>query len=79
MIAIIYTDGVIKCDDLKNECQQQKWIPITVYRDKNDNITVICFEDVKIAKQFAKRNFPKEWIKGAISLTDDDIESIKNS
>lgn len=78
MIAIIYTDGLIKCDDLKNECQHQKWIPITVYKDKNHNITVICFEDVKIAKQFAKRNFPKEWIKGAISLADDDIEFIKN-
>lgn len=74
MIALIYSDGSIMQDDLKNECQQQKWIPITVKKDKSNNVTVICFECYKVAKSFAKRNFPKNWIKGSITLCDDDLE-----
>ena len=78
MLALIYSDGSIEKDDLKNECQSQKWIPLAVKKDKNNEITVICFNDYKDALKFSKRNFPKNWIKGSITLSEVELNFIKN-
>jgi hypothetical protein len=36
------------------------------------------FLDEKIAKSFIKRNLPKEWQKGAVTLCDEDLKHLRN-
>lgn len=76
MIALIYSDGSISPTDLKKECQNQKWIPLAVVKDKVEQIFVICFNSQDIARKFSKRNFPKNWIQGSIKLSDADLNFI---
>jgi len=76
MIALVYSDGCISQSELKNECQAQQWIPLAVKRDLHNNVWVLGFSDPNVAKQFARRNFPKNWIKGSIMLCDEDLQFI---
>ena len=31
---IIFNDGSLTVEDFKNECQKEKWLPLTVLREK---------------------------------------------
>ena len=74
MFAILHTDGNLKLKDLYTECRDQKWIPILTYENK-----VVCFHFQDVAKRFAKRNLPKDWLTGAIQLDRDAIKKIRDS
>jgi hypothetical protein len=81
MICILFTDGVMNQHDIVSECKTQKWVPICVYREKSvvDAVpTVIGFNDQEMAKKFAKRNLPKDWVRGGVKLADEDVKWIKD-
>jgi len=81
MICILFTDGILKLHEIAKECKKDKWVPVCVYREKLvvDGVpTVIGFNSQEIAKKFAKRNLPKEWLRGSIRLTEESITWIKN-
>jgi hypothetical protein len=81
MICVVYTDGLLKVREIAKECKKQKWIPICVYREKsavNKVPTVIIFHNQSIAKQFAKRNLPKEWPLATIQMHQNDLAFIKS-
>lgn len=78
MFAVIFSDGEIKLDDLKNDCREHLWIPIAVHKDRDGSVTVLCFNEADTAKRFAKRNIPKTWVHGAVLLNDDQIAFINS-
>lgn len=73
MIVLLYSDGILSINDILKECKIQKWFPICAQGN-----TVIGFNDPEIAKKFAKRNFPKNWIRGGIRINENDINWIKS-
>jgi hypothetical protein len=77
MFAIVFSDGQIKFSEINKECREEKWIPIAVLRYQDESISVPCFEINDTAKQFAKRNFPKNWVQAAILLGDNELEFIE--
>lgn len=77
MIAILCTDGAMSLADVQRECKN-KWVPVLVYRKKDNPPTVITFNTEEAAKRFAKRNIRKGWLLGAVYLGDEGIEYIKN-
>lgn len=79
MICILFTDGVLKLHEI-DECKKEKWVPLCVYREKStDGVpTVIGFDNQEIAKKFAKRNLPKDWLRGCVELVEEDVAWIKD-
>jgi hypothetical protein len=77
MIAIICTDGQMEITDIRKECKSQRWIPIFVYRTAQE-IVVPLFSDDYVAKSFIKRNFPPNWVRGGIILSNEDVAWIKS-
>ena len=77
VFAVICSDGAIANRDDVNQCQREKWLPIaaTVSGDKT---TVILFYDLQVAVKFIKRNFPKEWTRGIINLTNSQLEWMRD-
>jgi hypothetical protein len=79
MFAIICTDGQITLSQLRSECVKGKWVPLLIYRNKETKLPILpIFNSLDIARQFSKRNLPKEWLKGCVSLTDVDMVAIDN-
>lgn len=78
MFAVIFSDGEIKLDDLRDDCREHLWIPIAVCKDRIGSVTVLCFSCPDTAKRFAKRNMPKAWVQGAVLLDDDQIAFINS-
>lgn len=81
MIAILFTDGQIKLNEVYDECSQGQWIPVMVYRPKGQPEappTVIVCNTEDTAKRFVKRNLDKKWLQGAILLGDEEIKWIKD-
>lgn len=78
MYAVLCSDGMIDVTAILKECRHQKWAPIVSYRKNSaPAITIIpVFDDPNIAKNFAKRNLPKDWLRGAVFLTPKNIEWI---
>lgn len=78
VIAVLYTDGQMRVENISKECVSGKWIPILVYRHKNSETPVVpVFLIQDTARTFSKRNLPKEWQHGAVTLSEEDIEIIK--
>jgi len=78
MIAILYTDGQMRLNEVSRECVSGKWIPVLVYRIKDSEapiLPVFLLQDT--ARAFSKRNLPKNWQHGAVTLTDEDVAAIK--
>lgn len=75
MFAILCTDGELDYKAVIKECRPEKWIPLFAYYEaKSPNKPIIpLFHDDNTAKNFAKRNFPKEWLKGAVFVTPENI------
>lgn len=79
MWAVLCTDGEMDSQAVRNECVSQKWVPLFVYRiNPEDSPIVPTFNDPLVAKKFAKRNLSKDWVCGAVRLSDRDIEWIKD-
>lgn len=78
MFAVLCTDGELDLNAVRNECVPGKWVPVFVYKVNADDSPIVpVFRDAITAKKFAKRNLPKNWMLGAVELTDRDIEWIK--
>lgn len=75
MIAIINTDGQIKINEIQKECIAGKWIPLLILNKNNKKILPV-FNLPDIARNFIKRNLPKNWTHGCVFLSDSDIEKI---
>ena len=73
---IIFSNGQVNLSELSFECREKKWIPLAAIKHKNGSIHIPCFDTNDLAKQFAKRNLPKEWIRGAIKLGENEINFI---
>lgn len=78
MIAALCSNGQIELGELSTDCRKDKWIPIAILRDKNDSVIVPTFVHETIVKKFCKRNFPKNWVIGAVLLSDNDLAFIRN-
>ena len=79
MMAILCTDGQLNYRSLQDECVKGSWIPLLVYQKINENhiyLPVFSIEDT--AKDFIKRNLPKQWTHAGINLSNKDIEIICN-
>lgn len=77
MIAILCTEGRMKYQEIKEECPSGKWAPIFCYIEDSKTKVPVFFEE-QVAIAFVRRNLPKDWVKGAVILTDRDLEWIKN-
>lgn len=85
MYAALYNDAQLDVQAIHNECGHDRWIPLMVYRPKDDPEglpRLIVFEDLRIVQRFVNRNITLEmvkkgWIRGSISLITDDIRLIK--
>lgn len=73
---IIFNDGSLTVEDFKKECQKEKWLPLTVLREKATGDThVPIFNNSNTAHNFMKRNFNTgEHACGITILTDEDVE-----
>ena len=73
---IIFNDGSLDIKDFREECQKDKWLPLTVLRKKNEGITYVpVFNNSNTAHNFMKRNFDTDkYTCGIIILTQEDIE-----
>ena len=78
--AIIFNDGNLLPNDFKSECQKEKWLPITVLREKATCEThVPIFNNSNTAHNFMKRNFnTKEVQSGILLLCDEDIANMED-
>lgn len=54
--------------ELKEECSQGKWLPMLIMRTEDNDIILPCFDTVEIARQFIRRNLPKDWVCGTVDL-----------
>ena len=78
MIAIIYSNGQIDFSELRFDCRENKWMPLADLKYKDGRVSIPCFEQSDIAKQFARRNLPKQWVRGGVELGDDEQDFIRN-
>lgn len=77
-IAILCTDGVLKLHEIKQECVGEAWVPVVSVQEKGkDNPTILLFGTQDTAYKFAKRNLDRKWLKGCVTLTEEDIRWIK--
>lgn len=78
MIAILCTDGQMHLNEIRKECQTEKWVPLFSYTENDDPTPIIpIFSNQNILKSFIKRNLPKEWLRGGVDLCDEDLEKMK--
>lgn len=59
----------------RDECRSNKWFPILTYILDGQQVVPV-FSDTKVARNFIKRNLPKDWLHGAITLSDDDAAEL---
>ena len=76
MLAILCTDGQLELSHLVKECLNEHWAPVLAYQDGSRTVIPV-FHDSKTAQAFIRRNLPKEWVRGGIFLTENDVLSMK--
>jgi len=65
--------------EIKAECSVEKWLPILVMRsEKEPGPVVPVFDSRDIARKFAKRNLPSNWLCGTVVLRRRDAEWMDN-
>lgn len=79
MIAIVCTQGQMRYKDIVGECREQQWVPIVVYRQPGKPPTVLSVPSDAVARQFVRRNFPKQWLCGSVKLTEEDVAQIQRN
>jgi len=77
-IVVFNSENELLLEDIKNECQNQKWVPIACLENLNDK-TIFVFNNIEIARNFAKRNFGKSNLIGLILLHEIEINKLKDS
>ena len=73
---IVCTQGEMSYQDVLRECKSQKWVPILVMRLEEGPPIIPCFESTEVARNFARRNLPKSWLRGVVNLTMRDTQWI---
>lgn len=77
MLVAMCTNGSLALNEVRDECRSNKWFPILTYI--LDGVQVVpVFSDPKVARQFIKRNLPKDWLHGAIELSDSEEVFLKS-
>lgn len=71
LFALVCTQGHMKFEEIQKECVPGKWAPLVVYR-QDDKTILPLFESPKLARRFAERNLPKEWLTGIVNLNPPD-------
>jgi hypothetical protein len=77
MLVAFCTEGHMNAFDVKHECGKEGWVPLVVLKIEG-RIILPNFTSNQICKKFCERNLSKKWFFGGVTLTDEDIESIKN-
>lgn len=80
MFAVLCSDGAITADDVTGACRREQWVPLAVTRPRGQpeaTPTLLLFDTQQIARKFAIKNFPKEWLVSVVQLADEDYEWIK--
>ena len=63
--------------DIINECVEQCWVPLFVYRNKETSqISLPVFNELSVAKSFMKRNLPKKWSLASFTLCQEDLDLV---
>lgn len=76
--AALFTDGQMNLTDIRRECTSMKFSPILLFSYKGeDEIYIPLFTKAEIAVKFSKRNIPDQKPPGAVNLTEDDYDFIK--
>lgn len=73
MFAALFCDGHLTIDALRPECIAEKWIPVATNVDTH---SIILFPFQDMVKKFCKKNYPKNWMAGAVFVTDDSFRWI---
>ena len=61
--------------DIINECVEQCWVPLFVYKNKETGqVSLPVFNDLSVAKSFMKRNLPKRWSLASFTLCQEDLD-----
>ena len=64
--------------EVLQECCKEGWIPLIVW-DNEDGVTIIpSFSSEQLCVNWLKRNLPKEWVKGAVTLSQDDLIKMRD-
>lgn len=77
VFAVICSDGAITNRDDVKQCQNEKWMPVATI-SKDGKITVLLFYDYQVAAKFIKRNYPRDWTRGIINLTEDNLKWMRD-
>jgi hypothetical protein len=80
MFAVLCSDGAITPEHIVGQLRDEQWVPLAVTKPRNienPTPTLLTFNNQEIAKKFARRNFPKDWLVSVVQLADDDQEWIK--
>lgn len=77
---IVFNDGSLVKKDFREECQKEKWLPLTVLRKRADRTThVPVFSNSNTAHNFMKRNFDtNKNTCGIIFLANEDITEFES-
>jgi len=75
--ALVCTQGEMTRQEILDECFREKWTPLVVYF-QNGKTILPTFTRIQIARRFARKNFPEEWLTGAVNLNPQDIEIIED-
>lgn len=77
--AIISSENELGLQDIRNECMEQSWVPLSVKYDKLKNTSkIIIFRSLSVAKSFIKRNYRKDEFLGVIKMPTKQIQQFLN-
>lgn len=69
--------GEMSFYEMSREFPKERVCPVVVL-DDGEKKTVLLFFNQKIAKDFARRNLPKEWLKGVLQADEEDLAMVKS-
>lgn len=77
-IVILNSENELFLQEIKNECQKEKWIPAACLEQEN-NKTILFFNNIETTRDFIKRNFNKKDLVGVVLLSEEETIKIKNN
>lgn len=77
-IVIFHSENEINLPEIQQECQKQNWIPVACTEIEKKSV-IFFFNDIKIARDFLKRNFNKKILVGLVVLNNEDTKNIKEN
>jgi len=75
MIFAFCTLGDMNFKEVKRECADNKFVPILVYVYEGKRV-MPYFSSGNVCKDFCRRNLPKEWLSGAVTLGQEELEKL---